>query len=232
MSRSKFDRFLTWLLCVSSWCAGSCCSSDWTIFHIQHISRAGPSSPGNGALLLSSSSLFFLLVLCRHLSILFVSEWLDWSILRSTGQQGWGLTEAGIFPNWNCLKKVRVKSIHFWVENHHYKITTFLLITMINYFKAEGLTAIECWVIACIIFVFGALLEYTVILLKLKLKKVPIITTNIIPSGLRIDWGRFLVTIFPLSIISYSTSSSDVNISNLILNCSVKHGLLAMIAKS
>jgi len=37
--------------------------------------------------------------------------------------------------------------------------------------KAEGLTAIECWVIACIIFVFGALLEYTVILLKLKLKK-------------------------------------------------------------
>ena len=41
--------------------------------------------------------------------------------------------------------------------------------------KAEGLTAIECWVIACIIFVFGALLEYTVILLKLKLKKVRII---------------------------------------------------------
>jgi len=38
--------------------------------------------------------------------------------------------------------------------------------------KAEGLTAIECWVIACIIFVFGALLEYTVILLKLKLKRV------------------------------------------------------------
>merc|ERR1712173_130110 len=38
--------------------------------------------------------------------------------------------------------------------------------------KAEGLTAIECWVIACNIFVFGALLEYTVILLKLKLKKV------------------------------------------------------------
>ena len=102
----------------------------------------------------------------------FVSEWLDWSILRSTGQQGWGLTEAGIFPNWNCLKKVRVKSTHFWVENQLYKITTFLLITMINYFQAEGLTAIECWVIACIIFVFGALLEYTVILLKLKLKKV------------------------------------------------------------
>jgi hypothetical protein len=35
--------------------------------------------------------------------------------------------------------------------------------------KAEGLTAIEAWVIACIIFVFGALGEYTVILLKLKL---------------------------------------------------------------
>lgn len=37
--------------------------------------------------------------------------------------------------------------------------------------KAEGLTAIEAWVIACIIFVFGALGEYTVILLKLKLTK-------------------------------------------------------------
>ena len=45
------------------------------------------------------------------------------------------------------------------------------MIMMMNY-QAEGLTAIECWVIACIIFVFGALLEYTVILLKLKLKKV------------------------------------------------------------
>ena len=31
--------------------------------------------------------------------------------------------------------------------------------------------AIEAWVIACIIFVFGALGEYTVILLKLKLTK-------------------------------------------------------------
>ena len=38
--------------------------------------------------------------------------------------------------------------------------------------KAEGLTAIEAWVIACIIFVFGALGEYTVILLKIKLKKI------------------------------------------------------------
>lgn len=37
--------------------------------------------------------------------------------------------------------------------------------------KAEGLTAIEAWVIACIIFVFGALGEYTVILLKIKLTK-------------------------------------------------------------
>lgn len=32
-------------------------------------------------------------------------------------------------------------------------------------------SAIEAWVIACIIFVFGALGEYTVILLKLKLTK-------------------------------------------------------------
>ena len=52
-------------------------------------------------------------------------------------------------------------------------ITKYILyLRTTNFFKAEGLTAIECWVIACIIFVFGALLEYTVILLKLKLKKV------------------------------------------------------------
>ncbi|XP_040575478.1 glycine receptor subunit alpha-2-like [Lepeophtheirus salmonis] len=38
--------------------------------------------------------------------------------------------------------------------------------------KADGLTAIEAWVIACIIFVFGALGEYTVILLKIKIKKI------------------------------------------------------------
>ena len=60
-------------------------------------------------------------------------------------------------------------------------ITLFLV--LINIFntiqtnspKAEGLTAIEAWVITCFIFVFGALLEYTVILLKLKLKKVKLI---------------------------------------------------------
>ena len=43
---------------------------------------------------------------------------------------------------------------------------------LLSPFQAEGLTAIEAWVIACIIFVFGALGEYTVILLKIKLKKI------------------------------------------------------------
>ena len=37
--------------------------------------------------------------------------------------------------------------------------------------KAEGFTAIKTWVIACIIFVFGAMLEYSAILLLLKLEK-------------------------------------------------------------
>ena len=46
------------------------------------------------------------------------------------------------------------------------------IVSVLSHVKAEGLTAIECWVIACIIFVFGALLEYTVILLQLKLQKV------------------------------------------------------------
>ena len=53
------------------------------------------------------------------------------------------------------------------VRNFSKKFLHFFLSTSIT-----GLTAIECWVIACIIFVFGALAEYTVILLELKLKKV------------------------------------------------------------
>ena len=46
-------------------------------------------------------------------------------------------------------------------------------LTMIITFKVFFIffSAIEAWVIACIIFVFGALGEYTVILLKLKLTK-------------------------------------------------------------
>jgi len=56
-------------------------------------------------------------------------------------------------------------------------ITIFLV--LINIFntiqtnspQAEGLTAMEAWVIACIVFVFAALMEYTGILLQMKLKK-------------------------------------------------------------
>ena len=38
-------------------------------------------------------------------------------------------------------------------------------------FQADGLTSIEAWLIACIVFVFAALIEYTGILLKMKLRK-------------------------------------------------------------
>ena len=56
-------------------------------------------------------------------------------------------------------------------------ITLFLVLINIhntiqtNSPKAEGFTAIKTWVIACIIFVFGAMLEYSAILLLLKLEK-------------------------------------------------------------
>ncbi|XP_023327258.1 glycine receptor subunit alpha-2 [Eurytemora carolleeae] len=55
-------------------------------------------------------------------------------------------------------------------------ITVFLVLVNIfntittNIPKAEGLTAIEAWVIVCVLFVFGALVEYAGILLKMKVQ--------------------------------------------------------------
>ena len=54
-------------------------------------------------------------------------------------------------------------------------MTVFLVLVNIfntittNIPKAEGLTAIEAWVIVCVLFVFGALIEYAGLLLKMKL---------------------------------------------------------------
>merc|ERR1712170_310878 len=55
-------------------------------------------------------------------------------------------------------------------------ITVFLVLVNIfntittNIPKAEGLTAIEAFVIVCVLFVFGALMEYAGILLQLKVR--------------------------------------------------------------
>lgn len=54
-------------------------------------------------------------------------------------------------------------------------VTVFLVLVNIfntittNIPKAEGLTAIEAWVIVCVLFVFGALIEYAGLLLKMKI---------------------------------------------------------------
>ena len=44
----------------------------------------------------------------------------------------------------------------------------------IHSFQADGFTAIKSWVIACIVFVFGAMLEYSGILLLVKLEKMDV----------------------------------------------------------
>jgi len=55
-------------------------------------------------------------------------------------------------------------------------ITVFLVLVNIfntittNIPKAEGLTAIEAWVMVCVLFVFGALVEYAGILLQMKMR--------------------------------------------------------------
>ena len=54
----------------------------------------------------------------------------------------------------------------------------FLLLFQVNIFnttttnspKADGLNAMQSWVICCIFFVFGALFEYAIILLQMKIK--------------------------------------------------------------
>ena len=54
-------------------------------------------------------------------------------------------------------------------------VTLFLVLVNIfnaittNSPKADGLNALQAWIITCIFFVFGALLEYSVILLRLKI---------------------------------------------------------------
>lgn len=57
-------------------------------------------------------------------------------------------------------------------------VTLFLVLVNIfnaittNSPKADGLNALQAWIITCIFFVFGALLEYSVILLQLKLHSI------------------------------------------------------------
>ena len=54
-------------------------------------------------------------------------------------------------------------------------VTLFLVLVNIfnaittNSPKADGLNALQAWIITCIFFVFGALLEYSIILLRLKI---------------------------------------------------------------
>jgi len=55
-------------------------------------------------------------------------------------------------------------------------VTLFLVLvnifntTTTNSPKADGLNAMQSWVICCIFFVFGALFEYAIILLQMKIK--------------------------------------------------------------
>jgi len=57
-------------------------------------------------------------------------------------------------------------------------VTLFLVLVNIfnaittNSPKADGLNALQAWVIACIFFIFGALFEYSVILLRMKIKTI------------------------------------------------------------
>ena len=116
--------------------------------------------------------------------------------LQAMGGANWSVAKRLNYTHRMFLKSRYIKETiypsNFYGERNYFSRTMSTLIhRLLKAFfdvKAEGLTAIECWVIACIIFVFGALLEYTVILLKLKLKRVTMlnliqqIQTNLIQS--------------------------------------------------
>ena len=67
--------------------------------------------------------------------------------------------------------------MHF-CNNHTFILNFHLIMLQVNIFnttttnspKADGLNAMQSWVICCIFFVFGALFEYAIILLQMKIK--------------------------------------------------------------
>jgi len=119
-----------------------------------------PSDTHYQAIGMNYSTTGFQLVLTRKMSFYIVTYYLPSGLFVVVSWISF-LVNPEIIPGRMTL----LVTIFLVLINIHNTIQT-------NSPKAEGLTAIECWVIACIIFVFGALLEYTVILLKLKLKKV------------------------------------------------------------
>ena len=76
--------------------------------------------------------------------------------------------------NWSCIDPVVYQSTPWTppkssiLESHPSPVDWHIFYSLL--FQAEGLTAIEAWVIVCVLFVFGALIEYAGLLLKMKLE--------------------------------------------------------------
>jgi len=91
-------------------------------------------------------------------------------------------------------------------------ITVFLVLVNIfntittNIPKAEGLTAIEAWVIGCVLFVFGALIEYAGILLQMKMRASASLLSPKKPSSPEII--NNLNTEIPLELLSHTNGVS------------------------
>ncbi len=59
--------------------------------------------------------------------------------------------------------------------------------TTTNSPKADGLNAMQSWVICCIFFVFGALFEYAIILLQMKVTGTKL--THYAKAMSNVNWG-------------------------------------------
>merc|ERR1719192_79177 len=123
-------------------------------YEIKIKQLAGPDRIFVGGALGNYSLAGFEMILHRHISHYIINYYLPSGLFVVVSWISF-LVPADIIPGRMAL----LVTLFLVLVNIFNTVTT-------NTPKAEGLTAIEAWMLACILFVFGALIEYAAILFK------------------------------------------------------------------